>query len=399
MIPIIYSILLLFMLFILNRAGMQIKKANNIIVPTVVLAIAVYTLNEGLRFGRGIDYNIYGMNYEVLERGGDTRWDFVFKVIAQGLIALGIPWQGYVILMSFVFIVATVLLLKEYKDVLPFALPLFVLFSISATENMVRWYLGFSFIMIGLAFLLGDGKKRKSYFFFFCVFACTFHLALAPIPIILYLVTLWKSPFLKPLYVLTLYFVIAFSFQTEFMLQFVEFANMLSMVSERFEHYGNKAEYWLTGGFAGTEGRSALPNIQELMFLCCIVILGYYAVKKSNWKYAYAYNLFIIGFLIYPIANQIELVGRFAQPFLFFRAIVFASILEYIYSKKTVVVNKMALLISLLVFLNMGRRILMAPFRMDADYYLYVWNSDGKSYQSMYDMRISDMHKSEENRK
>lgn len=399
MISLIYTILLLFMLFMLYRAGEQIKKTNKVLSPMVISAVIVYTLNEGLRFGRGIDYNLYGMAYEKLERKGDSRWDVTFKFIADALIEFNIPWQGYVILMSFIFIVATIVLLKEYKDIIPFALPLFILFSNSSVENMVRWYLGCSFIMIGLAFLLGNGKKRKINFFLFSAFACTIHLALAPIPIIFYLVTLRKSPILKPLPILILYFAIAFSFRTDFMLSFVELANTLSMVSERFENYGNKAEYWLTGGFAGTEIHSALPSMQEVVFLCCIVVLGYKVIKKGEWKNVCAYNLFVIGLLANPIAKQIELVGRFDQPFFFFRAIVLACILEYAYRRKSVVIHKTVLLMSLLIFLNLGRRILTAPFKGNEEKYLYVWDSQGRTYQSMYDMWISDMYDAESKKK
>lgn len=395
----VYTFLLIVMILVLYKAGISIRKTGKILSPAGFAAIIVYTLNEGLRFGRGIDYNLYGMAYEELESGGDNTWDFTFKLIANTLIEFGIPWQGYVLLLSFAFIVATIIFLKEYKNILPFALPLFILFTIPETENMVRWYLGFSFIMIGLAFLLGMGKNRNVKFLLFSIFACTIHLALAPLPIVFYCVTRWKYPILKPVPALIAFFAIAFLFRVPFMVQFIELVNMLSMVSAHFEGYGNNAEYWLTGGFAGSGERSALSNIQELVFLCCLVILGYKVIRKGEWKNIYAYNLFIIGLLIYPIANQIELVYRFDQPFLFFKAIVLACIIEYAYRKKAVVINKTVLLVSLLVFVNIGRRILIAPFVMDANYYLYIWNRGGKSYQSMYDMRISDMYKAERGKK
>lgn len=392
MIPIIYCILLLLMLFTLYRAGIQIKRTNNILTPIVILAIVIYTLNEGLRFGRGIDYNLYGMAYEDMEKGGDNTWDFMFKTIAEILIGLGVSWQGYVVLMSFVFIVATICLLRNYNDVLPFALPLFVLFSIPATENQVRWYFGFSFILIGLGFLLGGGRKRKTLFLLFSVFACTFHLALAPIPMIFYIITLLRSPILKPLPTLIVYFVIAFFFSTEFMLQFVELVNRLSMLSEHFEAYGDKAEYWLTGGFADTGSRSAFPNILELVFLCSLIILGYQVIHKGGWRHIYAYNLFVIGLLVNPIANQIELVGRYDQTFFFFRAVVLACILEYAYRQKSVVIHKATLVISLFVFLSLGK-VFFQPFRRSEEFYLYVWNRNGKSYQSMYDVHILDLYR------
>ena len=432
MVPYIYDFLLVLMLYVLYKSGKEIAKTGTIKSHAGLAAILVYTLNEGLRFGRGIDYNLYGMSYEELERTGESDWDISFRFVAETLISMDIPWQGYVILMSFMFIFATIMVLRAYKDILPYALPLFVLFSNGAVENMVRWYLGFSLVLIGLSFIINHdenestkeenrkqedveenieedefsheelikSKRKKAYlkYVFFSIAACTFHLALLPLPFVFYFVYLRKKPFLPPVYVLLIYFGIAYSFKTDFMLQFVNLANNLSMVlghvSERLEHYGDMADYFLTGGFAGVVF-SALPDLQELLFLCIIVLLGYKAVKEAGRLYIYAYNLFILGFCTNPIATQIELMGRFNAPFMFFRAIVLGCILEFIYRKKKVVINRALFLFSILVFLNIGRRSLTAPFKLNQEKFLYIWDSDRRSYQSMYDMWLYDMYNEE----
>ena len=141
-------------------------------------------------------------------------------------------------------------------------------------------------------------------------------------------------------------------------MRFVEFANVMGMMlggmSERFQHYGDNADYWLTGGFAGAEARSAFPNKHELLFLLCIVWLGYKAIKDADRKYVFAYNMFVVGFLAYPIALQIELVQRFDYPFMFFRGIVLACIIKYVYVNKTIMIKQMLWLFSLLIMLNWG---------------------------------------------
>lgn len=396
MIPLIYIILLVSMMFILYLTGKQIAKTGKILSPAGIVAILAYTLNEGLRYGRGIDYNLYGMRYENLEAGRESDWEIGFQSIARFLIANDIPWQGYVMLMSFVFIFATLILLKVYKEVLPYALPLFVLFSMAAVENMVRWYMGFSFIMVGISFLLRGEKRSKLKFWLFTAIACTFHVAIVPLSVAFYLLWYRTKPLLSPIWVIILYFGIALSFQTEVMMRFVELANVMAMmlggVSERFANYGDDAEYWLTGGFAGSGERSAFPNKHELLFLLCIVWLGYKAIKDADRKYVFAYNMFVVGFLAYPLALQIELVQRFAYPFLFFRAIVLACIIKHVFVNKTIMVNQMAWIFSLLVLVNMGRKILINPFYGKPEKYLYVWDSQGKTYKSMYDMWIYEMY-------
>lgn len=396
MIPLTYDILLVLMLFVLYKSGKQIAMNGTIGSIAGIMAILVYTLNEGLRFGRGIDYNLYGMEYGELEAGRESNWDVSFQYIAKFLINLGVPWQGYVLLMSFVFIFAVILFMKNYREVLPFALPLFVLFSMGNVENMVRWYMGFSFILIGLSFLLEGGEKACQKFCFFTVIACTFHLALLPLPVVFYLLYRREKVLLSPVWVFILYFGIGFSFQTAFMMRFVELANIMGMmlggVSERLQNYSDDAEYWLTGGFAGSGPRSAFPRIQELLCLLCIVWLGYKAIKGAGKKYIFAYNIFVIGFLTNPIAIQIELIGRYNAPFMFFRAIVLACIIKHIYVDKTIYVQQMAWLLSILLIINMGRIILVTPFRTEPEKFLYVWNSNGRTYESMYDMWINDMY-------
>lgn len=400
MVPLIYDVLLFFMLYVLYKSGKEISITGKITTRAGFVAILVYTLNEGLRFGRGIDYNLYGMFYEELEKTGESDWDVSFQIIARTLVALDIPWQGYVLLMSFVFIFSTIFFLREYKEILPYALPLFALFSIGAVGNMVRWYMGFSFIMIGLYYLLCDEKKSYLKFWGFSAFACTFHFALLPLPIAFNLLHMFKKPILSPIWVLLIYFAIAFTFQTEYMTQFVDFANLLSStlggdsgtVSSKIGSYGDRAEYWLTGGFAGTENHSALPDVQELLFLCFLVWLGYRIIRSADRKCVFAYNMFIIGFMFNPIAQQIELVGRYNAPFMFFRAIILAYIIEYIYISKFVLVPQIVWLMALLIFLNIGRRTFMGPFKGNPEQYLYVWDQGERTYQSMYDMWIDGMY-------
>ena len=394
------------MIYVLYKAGESIKELGTIKCPAGLAAIIVYTLNEGLRFGRGIDYNLYGMAYERLESGKDVNWDPSFLFLGKLFVEFGIPWQGYVMLMSFVFIVAMLIMLKGFKEIMPLALPLFALFSLSEVENMVRWYMGFSFIMIGISFILNNAPKCKIKFFLFSVIACSFHLALLPIPILFYLVYLKKTPLLTPIPAIILFFCIALFFQSNFMMEFIELFNIFSRTTDRFEGYEDNAQYWLTGGFDGANV-SALPDIQVVIFLCCLVYLGHKITiteeedeekednkgKEDNHKAIFAYNLFIVGFLLYPIANLIELVLRFESIFIFFRAIVLAYILKYIYIEKRITITYGIYILSILIFLNIGRKTLVTPFKMKPEFYMYVWDQDRHTYQSVYDSWLIEIGK------
>ena len=190
------------------------------------------------------------------------------------------------------------------------------------------------------------------------------------------------------------------------MMQFVELFNIFSRTSDRFEGYGDDAQYWLTGGFDGANV-SALPDIQVVIFLCCLVYLGHKITiteeedeekednkgKEDNHKAIFAYNLFIVGFLLYPIANLIELVLRFESIFIFFRAIVLAYILKYIYIEKRITITYGIYILSILIFLNIGRKTLVTPFKMKPEFYMYVWDQDRHTYQSVYDSWLIEIGK------
>lgn len=394
---IIYDILFVLMLFVLYRSGQELSRSSRIMSEAGIMGIAAYTLNEGLRFGRGIDYNLYGMTYEDIG-ARETGWELGFNSLAEMLTFLDIPWQGFVMLMSFFYIVALMTMLKYCKDVVTWALPLFVMLSRSDVENMVRWFMGFSFIMVGIYYLFEEGKKSTLKFFIWGAVSLLFHKGLFPIPFAIYFISKIKKPIMNPFITLALFFSISFIFKTEFMLQFVQIANMLILTSDRFDNYGNDLDYWLTGGNAGTTP-SVLPDIQELLFLCMIVVAGYYAIQEIGRKYIFSYNMYIIGFLLYPIARQIELVYRFDAIFMFFRAIVLAQIIYVYYINKTKGMIPAAYILCLLIMLNIGRRELSAPLKGSPEHYLYVWNSGNRSYQQMYDMWIDGLVKSDSKRK
>lgn len=396
--PYVYTFLLLIMLFALYKAGVSIQEKGTIFSVTVIIAILLYTFNEGLRFGRGIDYNLYALDYNSLSRYSIVlEWDLGFNLFTRILIVLGFPWQGCVLIISFIFIISAVLFLKSYREVLPYALPLFIFFSLKETENMVRWYLGYSFILIALSFLFKEGKKMKIMFWGMSILACSIHMGLFPIPIIFYVVYILRRPLLSPFWVFILYLLIGFLFQTTYMLEFEDQANILfsyfGNVNDRFSNYSNNTELWLTSTYSGLK-KSPFPTIQEIVFLFCIVYLGYYVTKNKSRKLIYAYNLFVIGLLFNPVGKQIELAWRYDQVLMFFRGIVVAYIIKYIFLRNIYKVNLVIVVLSIIVCLNMGRKMLVTPFYDYPNHYLYVWDQHGRTYSQMVDMWRRDSMKS-----
>ncbi len=386
----IYDLLLISMLFSLYLSGKELKRVDSLKSKAVILGILFYTFNVGLRYGRGIDYNLYGQRYESFLMGGDFDYEIGFVAVAKLLSFLGVSWQGFVLFLSFVFIFSTIYFIRNYREIVPYALPLFALFSLSRVENMVRWYFGFSFLLIGLSFLLKENDKKVLLYFIFSFLACCFHLALAPVSILYFIIYNCKTIFLRPIVTIGLFYIIGFFFQTDFMLSLIDLINRYSMLLGDYVHYVDNADYWLVGGFAGAE-RNAFPGLTMQLLFMVVAIWGYKIIKEMDHTYIFAYNLFIIGYLTLPIARQIELFSRYNAVFYFFIAVVFASILNKIYAQKSLKVRPIVIVFISLVFLNYGRFVIVEPFKGNKDHYLYVWDRDGRTYDEMYDTWIDDL--------
>lgn len=369
---------------------MSIKRMG--IYKAAALGIIIFTLNEGLRFGRGIDYNYYAIAFKQNLINHNSSWDPIFLFIANLLGYLGIPWQGYVILMSFTLILACTIFLKNFRDVTKWAFPLFAIFALPA-ENLMRWFFGFSFILIGTSYLLKKNDIKQTYIFIlFSLIAFFIHFALIPVAVIFYILTYIRKPIIKPLPAIILFFIIGIAFKTSFMEQFVDLIQLFS-ISERAESYQYQAEYWLTSGFAGVE-KSPFPKYYELLLFIVNVYWGYKLTKTHGYKYTFVYNLFLIGFITFPICHQIELLTRFNNLFCIFQFIILAYIIQFLLNNIQRVTNqtrKIAVIFSTLIILNFVRVQIFTPIADTPNHFLYIWDKNGRNYLDPYIYWIKDM--------
>ena len=379
------------MLALLYWAGNKLQK-NNVEILSVagIIAILVYTLNEGLRFGRGIDYNVYWQGYMDFARGWDTHQNFGFVIIQRFFLFFNLPYQALVMFMSFMFILGTLLMMKNFRAVIVYTLPLWALFSKNAVENMVRWYLAFSFVMIGLSFLMRNEKQSKLKYFIFCSIGCTIHYAMFPIPITFYFLYFRKTPLISPIKAIVAFALISFFFETRYMLNLVNVVNFLGTISEKFSGYSENAEFWLTNNALGTDS----SNIGTINTLFCVflTIVGYRCSMQAGKKYVFAYNLFLIGFVFRGLTMRVELLGRFDQIFFFFRAIVFATILKMAILRM-IEYRHIVMSLSVLIIMYIVFKPLADPFKSNPMMYLYVWDSSGKTPHTMFQMYLMEKYK------
>lgn len=392
MIPYIYDALLILMVSLLFWAG-KVLHCNKVKILSVggILAILSYTLNEGLRFGRGLDYNIYWQQYLDFSRGWDTQQNIGFNFFQSIVVSLNLPFQVLVMFMSFMFIFASLFLMKNFRAVVAYALPLWVLLTMGTVENLVRWYLAFSFVIIGMSFLLQNNNlKHKFIFVLFSFIGCTIHYAMLPVPLLLFGLYHIKKPIISPLKAIIAFSFIIVFFKTSYMLPFANLVNYLGLLSEKFNGYGENAEFWLTNNALGTTGVQI--GAFEIVYSVFLVWAGYNCCKNAGRKYVFAYNLFLIGFVFRGMAKQIELLGRFDEIFFFFRAIVLACIIKMTFLKR---VNYTYIVRPALIIIIIGMLFapLRKPFYETPMKYLYVWDSSGKTPQSMLEMYLMEKYK------
>ncbi len=372
MISLTYVFLELLMLIVLYRAGITLKRNYRILSHAGISAIVAYTFVLGMRFGRGIDYNVYWNLYEDVSKGLEFDKSIMFYFLIKFLVFLNFPYQILVLIMSFAFILGMLMLLKNFKEVAPCALPIFAILSQSYVENMVRWYFAYSIFLIGLSYLIKDGRINK-YFITYSLLGISIHYAFTPVPILFYILFKFRGPVLHPYLSIPIFLSIYFFFNTEFMSSFVNTIQSMSFLfGSAYEGYADNAEYWLTGGFSGLE-KSGHIGVSVLVFLLFIVYFGYETVRFKGHNYVFVYNIALLGLFLYPISLLIELVERYDMTFFFFRAIVIASILgfsKYVWKKKHQYISFFVLVC--LLWTNIY--VFTSPFHGSEKYFMFIWN-------------------------
>lgn len=391
MIPYVYCILMTIMLVLLYWAGIQLKHEYKICSISGILAMLAFTLNEGLRFGRGIDYNLYWDMYVDTYKGWDFDQNVGFLLFEKCFIFFGLPYQSFILFMSFMFIFATLMLMKHYKEVVMYALPLWVFYSKDSVANMVRWYLAYSFILIGLSYLLKTDKKRLLYYVSFSLIGSTIHYAIFPIPLIFYLVSLREKPLLSPKIGVALFLFIAIFYEAGMLLPL---ANVLTILSQlplfvKFGGYGNSMEFWLTDNALGKEAHVGF--FMAVQF-CLLIVAGYYCCQKSGKKYVFAYNLFLIGALLYMIGINVELLFRYMNTFYFFMAIVFCDIIRQC-KFRLVPYHLYVLTLCCLLLLKSYYSALNTPFKKYPQLSMYVWDHKNETSYTMLQVYLMQKYK------
>ena len=373
---IIYFVLSLLVMYVAYKNGKRLSSLNNVKILSFSPVIVAYTLFAGLRWGRGVDYNIYYYVYQKIGKGYNEGWEPFFYAIVRGLSFVGFPWQIMVLLMSFLLILAFSLYLKQFNKQLYAILPLLVL-NLNDAENLQRWYLAFSFFLICAYSWQNKFHNHKVIALCFLIASVLTHYGFA-MPIIIF-IGLWvicKKYNLNPHIICCVYLACVFLFKTDMMLYFEQYINMFN-IGGRFSMYQANTSGWLTGEVDALDSPSNIASLSKIVPNILLIYLGAYWMKTENGlKYKYIYVIAVFSIVFSPIASQIELLYRVNSVLTIFKVIMIAILYDSYRKRK--LNNSIISALILVVFALKLYTMISYPLTCNKIDTYFIWDSQGK---------------------
>ena len=317
--------------------------------------IIFFTLVEGVRYGRGVDYMHYldVYNYDLEED------QILFTSLNQFLKSLGVSAEMAFMVYAFPFITGAMLMLEPMRKYAVYMFPLFLISIISNHEAFIRQMLAMSFVFIytGRLYVLisKSGIKKlniKDIALLSCLafIAYSIHsIAIVGILVITLVMLCIRTQFswhyTIPLLIIGKFFV-SNSFDWSSLESFLSF---LGSTNDKFSSYTENADRWFSND-AMVAGFTRNITIQFLeTFGCCAILYlsdKMFATMKTGIRikdfktgsfdlfyYISLFNIFVIGMLVFETFSALEIVRRVAFCWNFFWFAPMALILYYRKSK------------------------------------------------------------------
>lgn len=317
-----------------------------------IFPIIAYSLIEGLRYGRGVDYLGYLVKYiQALEPV--VEYEPFFKLLNKYMALCGFPYPIAFSAYAFIWILGLLFLCKDFRSIAYLCIPFGLIASIPSMENLIRQFTSLGFVMISISYLI---NKKYKYSILFAVISYGFHISSVVVTFLIYTTYVFKyNNLFKLKYVIPIYLFFMFIFKIEYIDALIN--NILSHINLgglRFSSYIENADRWFNSA-AINDGynRSLGGKMAQLLFNVTLFIMGQKAIKKCKdpelqFKLTIIYNLFIVGCIGVQAVNLLEIVRRFFRPLNMLWFIIAADILhEYsifkIYKNKWINIGSLIL--------------------------------------------------------
>lgn len=344
--------------------------------------ILTYSLIEGLRFGRYIDWNLYYFRYQSLgENINSEDYEIIFRLICHLSYQIGIPYFLFITFQCTFLITSVFLLLKNFQNKIYFIVPI-IITGLMPNEMFIRWYLAFSFMLISIHYIINN-NKIKSYIFIVC--ASLTHIGfLMFIPFLFFYKVLNKYTippkissivFIISSLILTISSLSSLTYISDFLLTIG-----IGNINDKMSTYLEDTEDLISGnwGKVGIMEQSIATRIRDVIALLPAIYFG----KKTMTKYKYGffiYNMFVLGAIINPLFQLVEILNRIASSLRSF-SIICCGIVYYEY----IIVSKKYKIficsICILSFLCAVWPHVSDIFKRTEKYTMFIWDANGKNY-------------------
>lgn len=303
--------------FILCGAGISYKNTDNkYFWYYAIPAIIIYALIEGLRYDRGVDYEQYATELQGLHNDDFGR-EFIYDGFVTFVRAFRIPyWTGFIFL-SGLLITSVMCVVRNFPKIAIWALPLFLLVTDYAAENLVRQFAAIPFLLFAYAAYCSNRKTLMA-----ILLACMpfIHIT-ALFPIALFIVFIFfnpgkllRTPWIPvALYLLT----VTIGEVTDFTAITGAIEDVGFLGDSKMTTYTEDADRWFTddGSIsyvnATQGGVTIVTYLADLMFCGLLIYLGF-NMTRENQKFVIPYWFAFFSIIITTMFGDIELYARMA---------------------------------------------------------------------------------------
>lgn len=300
----LHALLLLVLLFFCRRIVLNGRNYWRL----AIIPILSYGLEEGLRWGRETDWNLYYYVYEDYLHGLSSDHEWLFQLIWRSFASFGLPYQCIITACSLFLIFALFFFFKPYASRKEFAyiIPLCVACHIITSSNLIRWYMAVSFMLMGCR-LFSERKFGMAILCFVAAISTHFF----SIVIVLFLVCLfyYKKIIMRPVWACLVCVLLLLLFDRSMLAKFGFIYDYLGMFN-RFSGYLDNGYSWIIGADEGySETKSVLMSFVTFLPYFAFIISGYHLMQNGALQVAY-YNIVVVASLLKIISSGLELFGR-----------------------------------------------------------------------------------------
>lgn len=317
---IIFHFLLLLSTYLACRG--YLKQSQYSYWKIAIIPIAIFTIEEGLRYGREIDWCVYYDVYSDIKNGVDTGHEVLFTMIWKLFGLVDAPYYILIACCSAFFIYSLFFLFKSYKEALFLIIPICILYEAPPATNLIRFFMGLSFFFIATRCFLENKRSQALIFTFASIFV---HVGLILLIPLVWILLIKKHTITKPRTSIIICLLLIIFFDKGVLAHFSFIFDVFKDV-DRFAHYASDSVLWLTSnGDHDYEQRDIKTNLITSIPLFFVIYHGYKIVKVEK-ELTIFYNLMLVGIYLRYISMGLELMSRYVlyfYPFLsFFMGIV-----------------------------------------------------------------------------